>query len=62
MNQYRRGSTTFVKFETRIGSCRAQLKVENPTVLRTIADTDLLPAPRAFLSLQNNTYLCRGFD
>jgi len=36
MNQYRRGSTTFVS--SRLGSAcvRAHLKVENPVLLRTI--------------------------
>ena len=54
MNRYHRGSSTIVAFKTWIGSCGvAQLKVENPVLLRTIRNFDLLPSPRA-------SYCCRA--
>ena len=60
MNRYRGGSSTVVA--SRQAYVGAQLKVENPVPLRTIWNFDLLPSARAYLSLQRNAYLRRGFD
>ena len=52
MNRYHHGFSTVEPSGLRSAHMRAaQLKVENPVPLRTIWNFDLLPAPRASLSL-----------
>jgi hypothetical protein len=53
MNRYHRGSSTIVASRLGLAHAGAQLKVENPVLLRTILNFDLLPSPRA-------SYCCRA--